>query len=192
MKNIMLTLAGSMVFGLTSLLAQNTDQTQNSNSTNQQNTNQQSTQGQQQQGVYAQPPVQQQPQIDRQQQPQLNQQQQANPTQTTPQPAVPQQQTYPDPQDRYQSPYPNRNQTMVQPNELPSAMQQTLQGQQYRGWENSAIYRDRTTGEYSLQLREGNETPRIYRFDRNGRVIDEANKPTQSIRGPEGVKDIDQ
>lgn len=44
MKNIILTLAGSMAFGMTSLLAQNTDQTQYNNSTTQENTTQQSTQ----------------------------------------------------------------------------------------------------------------------------------------------------
>mgnify|MGYP003575494378 CR=1 FL=1 len=87
---------------------------------------------------------------------------------------------------------PKQNRVMVPPNQIPSLMQQTLQGKEYRGWQNSTIYQDRATREYSLEIREGNATPRTYRFDRNGRVINGANSPVKETIDRQGAKDIDQ
>lgn len=87
---------------------------------------------------------------------------------------------------------PEQTRVMIPPNKIPSMMQQTLQGNEYRGWQNSTIYQDRVTGEYSLEIREGNATPRTYRFDRNGRVVSGANKPVKGTIDGAGAKDIDQ
>jgi hypothetical protein len=83
---------------------------------------------------------------------------------------------------------------VIQQDQLPESLRQTLRGTEYQGWERSTIYQDPSTGEYLLEMntttvtpsntnpspttsqdRSGNNPPRTYRFDRNGRVIE--NKP---------------
>ena len=107
--------------------------------------------------------------------------QQQRPQQTPTQTPVPQSQT-PTPAQQGDQ-YRTQDRMLVPQDQLPSNLRQTLQGTQYKGWENSSIYQDRTTGEYSMDLNNGANTPRTYRFDRNGKVIDNANRPQQSGGG---------
>lgn len=102
-------------------------------------------------------------------------------TQTPVQSPVPQPQT-PTPA-RQGDQYRTQDRMVVPQDQIPSNLRQTLEGTQYKGWENSTIYQDRTTGEYSMDLNNGTTTPRTYRFDKNGRVIDNANRPQQSGGG---------
>ncbi len=80
-------------------------------------------------------------------------------------------------EDQYREPH----RVIVPQDQLPSAMRQTLLEPQYKGWEYSSIYQDRTTGDYTLEIRDGNETPRTYRFDKTGRLMEEPNKPDKDI-----------
>jgi hypothetical protein len=60
---------------------------------------------------------------------------------------------------------------IVERDKLPDALRQTLEeGQQYRGWDHSTIYFDRTTKEYILTLTDPNST-RTFRFDESGKPV---------------------
>lgn len=102
-------------------------------------------------------------------------------TQTPTQSPVPQPQTPTPAQQGNQ--YRTQDMMVVPQDQVPSTLRQTLQGTQYKGWENSTLYQDRATGEYSLDINNGAATPRTYRFDKNGKVIDNANRPQQSGGG---------
>ncbi|HYG19934.1 MAG TPA: hypothetical protein VD816_13445 [Ohtaekwangia sp.] len=75
-------------------------------------------------------------------------------------------------ESQQQNQYRVEDRVSVTADELPSSLRQTLQnGSQYRGWENTPIYRDRTSQEYYFELNDGtNKT--MHRFDRNGKTIE--------------------
>ncbi len=54
--------------------------------------------------------------------------------------------------------------------EVPASLRSTLQGSQYKGWENGTIYRNQTSDMFMVEMRDGNQT-KIYRFDQNGKAI---------------------
>jgi hypothetical protein len=87
----------------------------------------------------------------------------------------------PTPPSRVQDQYRHQDRVLVPQDQLPLPMRETLLGNQYKGWENSSIYQDRTTGEYSLDIRNSTQTPRTYRFDKSGKLIEDPNKPKQGI-----------
>lgn len=58
----------------------------------------------------------------------------------------------------------------VQQTDLPQTFQQTLQGTQYKGWENGTFYRSKTGDAYLLEMKDGKQTT-IHRFDANGRPL---------------------
>jgi hypothetical protein len=71
---------------------------------------------------------------------------------------------------------PSNNGTQISPlqaDQIPNSLRQTLQGDMYKGWENSTIYYDRSTNEYSMDL-DTEAGARSYRFDDNGNAIEEA------------------
>jgi hypothetical protein len=72
-------------------------------------------------------------------------------TTTTPQPpgSTTQQNSIGQPSQQYQ--YRTEDRVTVPSSDLPSGLRQTLQGDQYKGWENSTIYQDRATGNYYYQ-----------------------------------------
>jgi hypothetical protein len=80
-------------------------------------------------------------------------------------------------QDQYRQP----DRVIVPQDQLPQAMRLTLEENQYKGWENSTIYQDRTTGEYFLDVFNTSNTSKTYRFDRNGRLVEDPNKPKPGI-----------
>lgn len=128
----------------------------------------------------------------------------------TPRPANTQQPQYPQPQyPQPQYPQPQQNQQdpqrpaqfrrddmiVIPQDQLPESLRETLRGTSYKGWEQSTIYQDPTTGEYLLDLRTtgtpatnntnsnvnqnntgNNNSLQTYRFDRYGRVIKDKNK----------------
>jgi hypothetical protein len=75
------------------------------------------------------------------------------------------------------------NRVMIHHDDIPAIMRETLRTNQYKGWENSTIYQDKTTGEYSIDVNDASTTsPRNYRFDRSGRPIQD---PAPSKNGPQ-------
>lgn len=85
----------------------------------------------------------------------------------------------PTPPARIQDQYREPDRVIVPIEQLPSTMRQTLQEPQYKGWEHSSIYQDRATGDYTLDIKSGNETPKTYRFDKSGRLMEDPDKPDQ-------------
>jgi hypothetical protein len=86
-----------------------------------------------------------------------------------------------DPQQQQQQPekqegsYQLRDMTAVQASEVPAALRETLQGgSNYKGWEDptTKIYRSRNSDLFVVQIMDGTET-KTYRFDRNGKPIEE-------------------
>ena len=53
--------------------------------------------------------------------------------------------------------------------EIPASLRGTLQGTQYKGWENGTIYRNQSSDMFMVEVREGNQT-KTYRFDQNGKA----------------------
>lgn len=59
---------------------------------------------------------------------------------------------------------------MITTNDLPSSLLITLGDPMYRGWENSSVYRNRSTNEYMIEIRDGSDT-RTYYFDKDGKAV---------------------
>jgi hypothetical protein len=119
---------------------------------------------------------------------------QTSPTSPTVQPPT----TQPYPQQGTNQ-YRREDMTVIQHDRLPSSLRETLGGTQYRGWENSTIYQNPTTGDYYLEMQRNNSgvpptggtdtrtsptspttgtqnqtgNMTIYRFDRNGKAIED-------------------
>ncbi|HYC86705.1 MAG TPA: hypothetical protein VEB86_15840 [Chryseosolibacter sp.] len=69
--------------------------------------------------------------------------------------------------DRYRK----EDRLVIESAKLPAMLRQTLEeSEQYRGWEHSVIYFDRSTKQYVLTLTAVNST-RTYKFDENGKAI---------------------
>ena len=58
----------------------------------------------------------------------------------------------------------------VQSAEVPASLRKTLEDPMYVGWENSTIWRNKNTNEYSVELMSGTTT-KTYRFDKSGKPI---------------------
>jgi hypothetical protein len=55
--------------------------------------------------------------------------------------------------------------------ELPKAVKQTLDaGSGYVGWQKAKAYRDKSSREFLIEMKEGDKT-RVYRFDKAGKPI---------------------
>lgn len=106
--------------------------------------------------------------------------QSTQPTNTSPTPVIPQPQSTTPARDPNTNTYRQQDQIMIHQDQVPAPLRQTLQGTQYNGWENSTMYQDRQTGEYSLELKTGVNPPKTYRFDKNGRLMQDPNKPGNS------------
>jgi len=53
---------------------------------------------------------------------------------------------------------------------VPSGLKKTLMGPEYRGWENSTIFQNGKTFEYSIDIRSG-DSLKTFRFDRFGNPL---------------------
>lgn len=60
----------------------------------------------------------------------------------------------------------------IKASDVPKPVQQALQGTEYKGWENAAIYRSKSSDMYLVEMKNGDMT-KTYRFDRNGKPIKE-------------------
>lgn len=71
----------------------------------------------------------------------------------------------PQPGQNYQ-----KDMTRIQATDIPSGMRQTLQDPQYKGWENSSIYKSNSNDGYMLQMNTGGQL-QSYQFDSEGKLI---------------------
>jgi hypothetical protein len=58
----------------------------------------------------------------------------------------------------------------VETSQIPAPVQQTLRSEKYTGWENDGLYFNKSTNQYSVDIRTG-DTPGLYYFDQNGRTV---------------------
>jgi len=54
--------------------------------------------------------------------------------------------------------------------DIPASLRKTLQKSKYKGWENSMIYKQKSTNEYLVEIMENGKT-KTYRFDENGEPL---------------------
>ncbi len=88
---------------------------------------------------------------------------------TTP-PPVQQDQTTPQNQVQKDQANFKKDMIVIPSADVPASLRSTLQGAQYKGWENGTIYRNQTSDMFMVEMRDGNQT-KIYRFDQNGKAI---------------------
>jgi len=60
----------------------------------------------------------------------------------------------------------------IKATDVPKPVQQALQSTEYKGWENAALYRSKSSDMYLVEMKDGDKT-KTYRFDRNGKPIKE-------------------
>lgn len=58
---------------------------------------------------------------------------------------------------------------LVTVDDIPTSLRMTLEDDQYEGWENSSLYRNRKTNEYMIEIRDGSST-KTYYFDKDGKA----------------------
>lgn len=64
-----------------------------------------------------------------------------------------------------------KDMTVIQSSEMPASLRSTLQGEQYKGWENnSTIYRSKNNDSFVVEMRNGDQT-KVHRFDQNGKAV---------------------
>lgn|GEM_PF-3252569 len=73
--------------------------------------------------------------------------------------------------------------TKVEASQVPTSVQQSLKADKYKGWENDGVYFNKSTGQYSVDIRTG-ATPGLYYFDQSGRTVTASgNSPQQGASG---------
>jgi len=67
-----------------------------------------------------------------------------------------------------------KDMTALKSTEIPASLRETLQADQYKGWDASTtkIYRNQTSDLYVVQIQDGTMT-KSYRFDKNGKPIND-------------------
>lgn len=83
--------------------------------------------------------------------------------------------------DSYQNrdAYANEGMVIIEKDEIPSTLKETLKDEKYAGWENGTIYHNTNTGEYVI-------APRAYRFDDQGQEIEANYTDDPANRSGEG------
>jgi hypothetical protein len=65
-----------------------------------------------------------------------------------------------------------RDLEQVKSSDVPASLRSTLQGSEYRGWEDGMIYRNKSDNSYQVEIGEGT-SKKTYRFDRNGKRVND-------------------
>jgi len=99
-------------------------------------------------------------------------QQQANPQQPQRQQTVQPSRSQSSQESNYQ-----RDMTKIQSSEVPQSLRSTLQGAEYKGWENGTVYRSKTNDGYLIEINDG-ANAKTYRFDKSGKRLQD-NSPTR-------------
>ena len=65
-----------------------------------------------------------------------------------------------------------KDMTKIKVTDVPAALYQTLQGAEYKGWDeqSSTIYKSKTGNLYTVEIQDGNKT-RVFHFDGDGKPI---------------------
>lgn len=63
-----------------------------------------------------------------------------------------------------------RDMTKMQSSDIPASLRSTLQGAEYKGWENGTFYRNKSNDGYLLEVNDGSNV-KTYRFDKNGKHL---------------------
>jgi hypothetical protein len=87
-----------------------------------------------------------------------------------PPPPVQQDQTAPQNQTQKDQANFKKDMIVIPSAQVPASLRSTLQGSQYKGWENGVIYRNQSSDMFMVEMRDGNQT-KVYRFDQNGKAI---------------------
>ena len=90
-------------------------------------------------------------------------------------PAISQPQQQDQTQTQEQTNY-QRDMTVIKSDDVPASLRSTLQGSEYRGWENGKIYRSKTDNSYTVLIGEGT-SQKTYKFDKNGKRMDDPGRP---------------
>jgi hypothetical protein len=77
-----------------------------------------------------------------------------------------------EPQLEQTSDYNTKDMKQIKAADVPKPVQQALQRAEYKGWEDAAIYRSKSSDMYLVEMKDGDRT-KTYRFDRNGKPIKE-------------------
>jgi hypothetical protein len=72
--------------------------------------------------------------------------------------------------------YTDKDKVPIELDQLPMAVQQALRDPIYLGLDQSAIFQDRITGDYIIDVKSGSSA-KTYRFDKNGKLLEDPNKP---------------
>jgi hypothetical protein len=72
--------------------------------------------------------------------------------------------------------YTDKDKVPIEADQLPMAVQQALRDPIYLGLDQSAIFQDRITGDYIIDVKSG-ASSKTYRFDKNGKLLEDPNKP---------------
>jgi hypothetical protein len=75
------------------------------------------------------------------------------------------QQTVPSTEQNYK-----KDMVKIKSTEVPASLKTTLQGTEYKGWENGTVYRNENSDMYLVEVSNGG-TSTSYRFDANGKPI---------------------
>jgi hypothetical protein len=86
--------------------------------------------------------------------------------------------------------YPTKDMKKIQSTDVPPALKTTLQDAEYAGWESGSWFYNSSSGEYAYQVEPPETDPTgsqksmknekiWFRFDRNGKRIQETQKPQQ-------------
>ena len=70
----------------------------------------------------------------------------------------------------------------VEASQVPASVQQSLKTEKYKGWENSGVYYNKSTNQYSVDIRTG-ATPGVYYFDQNGKTVTGTGTSPQGASG---------
>jgi hypothetical protein len=70
----------------------------------------------------------------------------------------------------------NEDRVVVESRDIPASLRMTLDNDdQYKGWENSTVYQNRTSNDYMVEIRDGSESKSYY-FDKEGKVKTDDNE----------------
>jgi hypothetical protein len=64
----------------------------------------------------------------------------------------------------------NEDRVVIATEDVPPGLLVTLQAPEYKGWENSTVYRNRTTDEYMIEIRDGSSA-KVYYFNKEGEEL---------------------
>ena len=59
--------------------------------------------------------------------------------------------------------------------DVPASLRSTLQGSEYKGWEEGKVYRHKTSSDYVVVI--GDENAKVYRFNSEGKRVEDQATP---------------